>query len=66
MTKQNESAPKSIIVNVGDHGDMIALKKEFSTGSVGYYANGKIVVDGQMYQASVTLTLVGSKPDSGK
>jgi hypothetical protein len=63
MTIQNTTAPKSIIVNIGDHGDMIASQKQFSTGSVGYYGNGKIIIDGQVYQASVNLTLIGSKPD---
>ena len=63
MTKQNTTAPKSITCNIGDFGDMLAVSRTFSTGSVGYYANGKVVIDEQIYQASVTLTLVGSKPD---
>jgi hypothetical protein len=62
MTKQNESAPASIVVNFADHGDLLATSKTFATGSVGYYGNGKIVIDGQVYQVGVTLTLVGSKP----
>ena len=64
MTTQNTTAPKSITVNVGDFGDLLATSKQFSTGSVGYYSSGKVVIDGQAYQASVTLTLIGSKPES--
>ena len=43
--------------------DLAAVKRQFSTGSVGYYGNGKLVIVGQMYQASLTLTLIGSKPE---
>ena len=63
MTKQNSTAPSSILVNFGAFGDLLAQKKDFKTGSVGYYANGKVVVDGQSYQVGVTLTLIGSKPE---
>jgi len=63
MTTQNPTAPASVLVNLGDHGDILASKKTFATGSVGYYGNGKVVIDGQVYQVGVTLTLVGSKPE---
>jgi hypothetical protein len=62
MTTQNPTAPASIVVNFADFGDLLATKKQFSTGSVGYYGNGKVVIDEQVYQVGVTLTLVGSKP----
>lgn len=35
--------------------------KKFSTGSKGFYANGKITVDGARYQASAMAVLIGSK-----
>jgi hypothetical protein len=63
MITQNQSAPASVIVLVGDSGQFLAVKKEFKTGSVGYYANGKVVIDNQVYQAGITLTLIGSKPE---
>ena len=35
--------------------------KEFKTGSKGYYANAKTVIDGKSYQIQVQLVEVGSK-----
>jgi hypothetical protein len=35
--------------------------RQFSGGSLGFYSQGKVVVDGRRYQASVTLTEIGSK-----
>lgn len=50
----------------GDDGGLVfvneLLQKVFSTGSRGYYTNGKIVIDGKRYQAMVTLVEIGSKP----
>lgn len=63
MTIQNATAPASIVVGFENHGSLVATKKNFATGSVGYYANGKVVIDGQSYQVGVTLTLIGSKPE---
>lgn len=37
--------------------------KEFSTGSKGFHANGKITVDGIRYQAQAQAVLIGSKED---
>lgn len=43
--------------------DMLqANPKNFKTGSTGYYAGGKIVLDGKRYQVSVSVVEVGSKP----
>ena len=37
--------------------------REFSTGSVGYHAQGKVDgADGRRYQLGITATLIGSKP----
>ena len=35
--------------------------KEFKTGSRGFYANGKIEIDGKRYQAQIQLVEIGSK-----
>lgn len=35
--------------------------KEFKTGSRGYYANGKIEIEGKRYQAQIQLVEIGSK-----
>ncbi|MCL2609119.1 MAG: hypothetical protein FWD94_04355 [Treponema sp.] len=46
-------------------GRMYASQKEFSTGSVGYNATGKIVNPENpdaKYQVGANITLVGSKP----
>jgi hypothetical protein len=39
--------------------------KEFSTGSKGFHATGKITVEGIRYQAQAQAVLVGSKDDPG-
>lgn len=41
--------------------------KEFKTGSKGYYANGKLEIDGKRYQAQIQLVEIGSKkPESSE
>jgi hypothetical protein len=40
--------------------------KDFKTGSKGYYANGKIEIDGKRYQAQIQLVEIGSKPGKGQ
>ena len=40
-----------------------ALPKEFSSGSKGYYANGKVMIDGRMCQVGCNITIIGSKPE---
>jgi len=36
--------------------------KNFKTGSKGFYANGKIEIDGKRYQTQIQLVEIGSKP----
>jgi len=51
-------------LNGNEWGRLYATSKEFSTGSVGYYASGKVnnpVNPEARYQAGLTFTLVGSK-----
>ncbi len=45
---------------------MTAQPKEFKTGSRGFYAMGKIEIDGKRYQAQVQLVEIGSKPKEEK
>jgi hypothetical protein len=51
-------------IQVGDQ-KLLVEPKKFSTGSVGYFANGKLTMNigGQLVkmQANVTLTAIGSK-----
>jgi hypothetical protein len=35
--------------------------KEFKTGSKGYYANGKMELDGKRYQVQIQMVEIGSK-----
>ena len=35
--------------------------KEFKTGSRGYYANGKMEIEGKRYQVQIQLVEIGSK-----
>ena len=60
-TIQAKEAPNALSVSVGDD-RLLTSSKVFSSGSVGYYGNGKITVAGQQYQVGVTITLIGSKP----
>ena len=45
-------------------GSLAAQPKQFKTGSRGFYANGKIEIDGKRYQAQIQLVEIGSKPKS--
>ena len=41
-------------------------EKVFKTGSRGYYANGKMEIEGKRYQTQVQLVEIGSKPEESK
>jgi len=64
-------APSSLQLVVADNegrewGRLYATAKDFSTGSVGFYGTGKLVNPANpeaRYQAGLTFTLVGSKPE---
>lgn len=43
-------------------GTMTASAKVFKTGSRGFYANGKLEIEGKRYQTQVQLVEIGSKP----
>jgi hypothetical protein len=38
--------------------------KDFKTGSKGFYANGKIEMDGKRYQTQIQLVEIGSKKEA--
>jgi len=69
--KRDASAPKFLEIFIKDSNGkewnsqpVVALAKEFSTGSVGYYSSGKVEnpEGNERYQVSVNITLIGSKP----
>jgi hypothetical protein len=62
--QQFTSTAKSVTVTIANQ-PLAASPKQFSTGSMGWFANGKVslVVDGQpvMCQVSLNITVIGSK-----
>jgi len=52
------------MLQLGDRTETFQLRdKTFSTGSVGFYACGKIrASDGKRYQATIILVQIGTKP----
>lgn len=69
----NENEPNALSMTITDNqgnvlGIVPATYKEFKTGSVGYYASGKIVnaTTGAKYQVGCNIIKVGSKPGSAE
>ena len=54
---------QSISVSVEGQG-VVGTIREFSTGSIGYNVNGKVVIDGHKCQVTGNIVIVGSKPES--
>ena len=50
----------------GDKQNFIIDKKDFKTGSRGYYGTGKMVAAGKKYQISIQVVEIGSKPKEKK
>ncbi len=46
----------------GDKQNFILDKKDFKTGSKGYYSQGKMVAGGKKYQVQVQCVEIGTKP----
>lgn len=46
-------------------GTMTLPAKDFKTGSRGFYANGKLEIEGKRYQVQIQLVEIGSKPAKG-
>ena len=69
---RDSKAPGGIQLAISDTtgkswGNVIATPKNFATGSVGYYGNAKLVNPDNpeaRYQAGITITLIGSKPEA--
>ena len=45
-------------------GRMIAMEKTFKTGSVGFYANQKLELNGSRYQIQFQAVKIGSKSEA--
>jgi len=68
--KTDPKAPKFLELTITDAdgtvwGKVIAQEKQFSSGSVGFYCNGKVEnpTSHERYQVGTNITLIGSKPD---
>lgn len=69
MANRDNKAPGALTVKIlgidgKEMGTFIAGAKQFSTGSVGFYGNGKMVNPDNpeaKYQVGLTFTLIGSK-----
>lgn len=55
--------PEAITVQI-DGQAIICSLREFSSGSKGYNANGKVLIGGKKFQVSGNVILVGSKPQA--
>jgi hypothetical protein len=71
--KRDPKAPKFLEVTIKDSegkvwSTLYAHAKDFSTGSVGFFASDKLVnpESAERYQTSMSFTLIGSKPGSAK
>ena len=68
MTQLKENAYTITISNSKGEkvGETVVTKKEFSSGSVGYHASEKVILDKSIpenrFQCNFILTLIGSKP----
>jgi hypothetical protein len=67
--KRDPKAPKFLELTIKDSDGKVwstiyAQAKEFSTGSIGYYASDKSTnpESGERYQCGLSFTLIGSKP----
>jgi len=71
--KTDPGAPKFLRISVTDNDgkewdSLTAEAKNFKSGSVGFYANGKLhnPESGEKYQVGMNITLIGSKPEDKK
>ena len=68
--KQDPKAPRFLEITIKDSEGKVwstfyARAKNFSTGSVGFFASEKLTNpdSAERYQSSLSFTLIGSKPD---
>ena len=52
--------PETITIQVGDS-TLVGFLREFSTGSKGYFYNGKVVINDRKCQVGGNVVIVGSK-----
>ena len=50
----------------GEKTNFLLSKKNFSTGSRGFYGNGKMMAGGKNYQVQIQCVEIGSKPKEKK
>jgi hypothetical protein len=67
--KRDQKAPKFLEITIKDSegkvwSTLFAHAKDFSTGSVGFFASDKITnpESAERYQSSLSFTLIGSQP----
>ncbi|GHV77075.1 hypothetical protein AGMMS49942_18960 [Spirochaetia bacterium] len=67
--KRDPKAPRFLQISIKDSegkewSTTIAQSKDFSSGSVGFYASDKVTnpESGERYQCGLNFTLIGSKP----
>lgn len=55
---------KAISLSVGDTTFPLHIsdKRKFKSGSKGFFANGKVIIDGKRYNVSFPIVEIGSKP----
>jgi hypothetical protein len=56
------SARNLVTLSLDTGGQIVATAKTFSSGSVGFYAGDKVMIDGERYQVSLSVVKIGSKP----
>ena len=54
----------SVTLTLDTGGQLLASAKVFSSGSRGYFAGEKVIIDGKRYQATLSLVEIGSKPQA--
>jgi len=58
----SEEVNMATIQLCGSKQSFIINKKDFKTGSKGFYGNGKMEAGGKRYQVSIQCVEIGSKP----
>lgn len=68
--KRDPQAPANLILEIKSSdgkvwGTITATSKHFSSGSIGFYANGKVEnpESQERYQVGANIILIGSKPE---
>jgi hypothetical protein len=60
-------ADKTLVIKSGEEESVVTIRpKTFKTGSKGYFAFGKVTIDGKRYQLSGFVVEIGSRPEGKK